>query len=160
MSRIRVKYIKESYGVKPGTEKNLRPDEVRELKKLGIVEVIGDAKASKKQDSTVNKIVVEKVVTELSDFEKAIAEAAKKEADELVEKEKEDAVNLYNERKALLMPFWEFMKEDHLSVDFGALPQESFDIILKEVEDTFNEAQEKDLKEKVESEKAEAIAKK
>jgi hypothetical protein len=53
--------------------------------------------------------------------------------------------SLYDSRKEALMPFWEFMKEDHLSIDFGALPKESFDIILQEVEEAFDKAQEEQL---------------
>ena len=59
--------------------------------------------------------------------------------------EEKDESKLYDERKAQLVPFWEFMKEDHLSIDFGALPQESFDIILQEVEAAFDKAQEEQL---------------
>lgn len=59
--------------------------------------------------------------------------------------EEKDESKLYDERKAQLIPFWEFMKEEHLSVDFGALPQESFDIILQEVEEAFDKAQEEQL---------------
>ena len=45
---------------------------------------------------------------------------------------KEKAVQLYNSRKEALLPFWNYLKDDHKSVDFSELPQESFDIILAE----------------------------
>lgn len=53
--------------------------------------------------------------------------------------------NLYDSRKEALMPFWEFLKEDHKSADFGKLPQESFEIILREAEAEFDKAQEEQL---------------
>ena len=46
---------------------------------------------------------------------------------------KAKAVELYNKRKEELIPYWQFLKEDQISADFGELPQESFDIILREV---------------------------
>lgn len=41
--------------------------------------------------------------------------------------------NLYLQRKEQLIPYWNFLKEDHRGVDYSELPQESFDIILREV---------------------------
>jgi hypothetical protein len=59
------------------------------------------------------------------------AEKKAKEEAELAEKK----VQLYNERKELLIPYWNFLKEGQNNIDFGEIPQESFDIILNEVKD-------------------------
>lgn len=43
---------------------------------------------------------------------------------------------LYLARKEALMPFWDSLKEDHKSVDYSALSEEEFNIILKEAEES------------------------
>lgn len=42
-------------------------------------------------------------------------------------------VVLFYKRKEELAPFWEQLKEDQISIDFGKLSEESYQIILKEV---------------------------
>ena len=63
-------------------------------------------------------------------YEDKLAEEAKIEAERL---EAEKKAELYKTRKEELLPFWDFVKEDHKSADFGELPKEAFDIILGEV---------------------------
>lgn len=55
-----------------------------------------------------------------------------REEEKLKEEERQKKVILYNERKELLIPYWNHLKEDLKSADYGELPQESFDIILHE----------------------------
>lgn len=57
-------------------------------------------------------------------------EQIKKELE--IKAEQDRKVKLYSDRKEQLIPFWNYLKYDHKSVDFGELPQESFDIILNE----------------------------
>lgn len=52
---------------------------------------------------------------------------------------------LYLERKEKLMPFWEFLHEDHKSADFALWPEETFEIILKEAESAYTEDEQKFL---------------
>lgn len=82
---------------------------------------------------SLGEISEERYATLLTDskaaYEARIA-AAKKAEEERVEKEKK--VKLYYERKELLIPYWGFLKGDQPSTDFGELPEESFQIILKE----------------------------
>ena len=42
-------------------------------------------------------------------------------------------VKLHGERKELLIPYWTYLKGDQSSTDFGKIPEESFNVILKEV---------------------------
>lgn len=67
-----------------------------------------------------------------ANLQKEAKEQADKKA-ELEAIERENAVKLYNARKQLLIPYWSFLKVDQASIDFSALPQESFDIIHAEV---------------------------
>lgn len=63
---------------------------------------------------------------------------AKREIEKQAEEarlEEERKAKLYRSRKNELIEFWAFLKNDHKSVNFGSLSQESFDIILKEVKD-------------------------
>lgn len=57
-------------------------------------------------------------------------EAERKAEEERLEQERK--VELYNTRKGQLMAYWDYMKEDNKSADFGELPEESFTIILNE----------------------------
>jgi len=66
-------------------------------------------------------------------YEKRLEEEAKIEAERL---EAEKKVQLYKTRKEELLPLWNFLKEDHKSIDFGEIPEESFRIILDEVKET------------------------
>ena len=61
-------------------------------------------------------------------------EQIKKELE--IKAEQDRKVKLYSDRKEQLIPFWNYLKHDHKSADFGELPQESFDIILNEVKET------------------------
>jgi hypothetical protein len=61
---------------------------------------------------------------------------AKVQADKKLQEEnelKEQKVKLYQQRKEMLLPYWSFLKGDQSSADFSELPQESFDILLREV---------------------------
>lgn len=62
---------------------------------------------------------------------KAKQEALDKAAAEKFEQEKKE--KLYYSRKEQLIPYWSFLKGDQPSIDFGEIPQEQFDIILREV---------------------------
>lgn len=64
-----------------------------------------------------------------ADYEARI-EAEKKAEQERLEQERK--VELYNTRKGQLIIYWDFMKEDNKSADFGELTEESFTIILNE----------------------------
>jgi hypothetical protein len=61
---------------------------------------------------------------------------AKEQADKKLQEEnelKEQKVKLYQQRKEMLLPYWSFLKGDQSSADFSGFPQESFDILLREV---------------------------
>lgn len=72
------------------------------------------------------------------------------EAERKAEEERKEAerkAELYRTRKDQLIPFWNLLKEDHKSCDFGELPQESFDIMLREVKvakENYDKKQEED----------------
>jgi hypothetical protein len=66
----------------------------------------------------------------------------RKEAERKAEEERreqERKVKLYNERKNILIPFWSYLKKDHINIDFGELSEDSFNILLKEVKETKKE---------------------
>lgn len=81
----------------------------------------------------------------------AIKKAEEDAENERVEAEKK--VQLYRDRKELLLPYWDFMKEDHLSADFGELPEDSFNIMLREVKKTKSDYQLKQEKIQIENER-------
>lgn len=61
---------------------------------------------------------------------------AKKDAEAKAEQEaieRDRKYKLHNARKDQLIPYWIYLKGDQVSIDFGELPQESFDILLREV---------------------------
>lgn len=76
-------------------------------------------------------------------FEKLLADSkaayqAQKDAEKKAEEERleqERKFKLHNERKNLLIPYWTFLKGDQISTDFGEIPEESFQIILKEAKE-------------------------
>lgn len=93
-------------------------------------------------------------------------EQIKKELE--IKAEQDRKVKLYADRKEQLIPFWNYLKHDHKSADFGELPQESFDIILNEVKEAkrLSDAAEEEtrlenerLKAEVQKQKEEADAK-
>lgn len=60
---------------------------------------------------------------------------AKEQADKKAQQEaieRENAVKLYNSRKEILLPYWNFLRGDQASIDFSALSYEDFDIIYNE----------------------------
>jgi hypothetical protein len=90
---------------------------------------------------------------------KADHEKMLKEQEEQRKKEEEEQrlVELYNNRKEELIPYWNYLKGDTKSADFSALPKESFDLILDEAK----EAKKVDDEKKVELQKeAEELRKK
>lgn len=64
-------------------------------------------------------------------------EQERKAKEEEIEREKK--VALYNSRKEQLIPYWEFIHLDTKSSDFSELPEESFEIILKEAKKAHKE---------------------
>lgn len=89
--------------------------------------------------------------------EKLHAEKEAKKATEVqAEKdriERERKVELYNTRKEQLIPYWHMLQGDQASTDFGEIPQESFDIILREVKAAHKQKTIDDEKMRVENEK-------
>lgn len=78
------------------------------------------------------------------------------EAERLAEekrKEDERKAALYSERKNDLIPFWEFLKEDIRSCDFGELPEESFRIILEEAREEKKKEEERKVRIEQENER-------
>lgn len=78
-------------------------------------------------------------------------EAEKKAELERIEKQKK--VDLYHKRKELLIPYWQFLKGDQPSIDFGEIPEDSFQIILKEVKEAKKQKDVADEKMRLENEK-------
>ncbi len=67
--------------------------------------------------------------------------------------ERERKVELYRSRKEQLIPYWSFLRGDQPSIDFGEIPEESFQIILKEVKTAQKQKEIDDEKIRVENEK-------
>lgn len=76
------------------------------------------------------------------DFE-ARQESKRKEDEARIERERK--AKLYHSRKDLLIPYWTFLKGDQISIDFGEISEDEFNIILMEVK----EAQQKDKAERM-----------
>lgn len=85
-------------------------------------------------------------------------EQIKKELE--IKAEQDRKVKLYADRKEQLIPFWNYLKHDHKSADFGELPQESFDIILNEVKETKRLADVAEEETRLENERLKAEAQK
>lgn len=80
-----------------------------------------------------------------------------KQQKEQEEKLKIEQLNLYNSRKEQLIPFWNFLKHDHKSADFGMLPEDSFQIILNEAKQLYDADQKAKADLKAENEKLQKI---
>jgi hypothetical protein len=77
------------------------------------------AKAQAKADKAARKLAESQ--------EKERQEQAQKDAEEKAYREKFDS------RKAKIFPYWSFLKGDQISIDWGVISQEDFDIIYNEV---------------------------
>lgn len=89
------------------------------------------------------------------------------EAKERAEKERierENAIRLHNDRKNVLIPFWQFLSDSQKSLDYSTISQSEFEMIIgscklrkKEHDDrqTEIEAENKRLAEKIEAERVE-----
>lgn len=81
--------------------------------------------------------------------------AIKAEKDRVDEEKRKAKVELYNKRKEMLIPYWEYLNIDHKGIDYSELPEESFIIIYNEVIKIKDDAEKKlaDEKEKIRQEK-------
>lgn len=90
-----------------------------------------------------------------TNFEKAEKLRLEKEEADRIAAEK---VELYNTRKSVLIEFWDYLKDDHKSADFGEWPTETFEIILNEVKENKQKAIQKAKKQEEENKKLKAEA--
>lgn len=89
---------------------------------------------------------------------KAEIEAAEMEKKRL--EEEKIKVELYNSRKEILIPFWNFLKEDHKSADFSELPEDTFIVLLNEAKEAKLKKEAADEAQRIENKKLKEAAEK
>lgn len=121
---------------------------MRKEKLLSIGITVDDSELLKVDDAQFLQLFNEFYEVHLTEkAEKLRKEEEKQKA--IIEAERNRKVEIYNERKAALMPYWNFLKSDQISIDFSELSDEDFQIIFKEVyeaKELFDEEQ-KELEE-------------
>lgn len=137
-------------------EEQKRLDELKKNRESQILELGSELQGIQLELMTDEVFENYKKGVELSlKAQKEEAERLKKE-----DEEKQLKIKLYNDRKEKLIPFWNFLHEDHKSCDFGELPEESFDIILNEAKQSKTKSDQEAEKIKKAKEKAERENKK
>lgn len=126
------------------------PERKEKLATIGIIEMHDD-KILDMDEKKFAEFFVDEKMKYLEKKQEEIEEnvrIAKEEQEEKEKIERQKAMRVHNDRRNILIPFWNFVGEEHKSGDLGELSDESFEIILNDAKKLKEEKEEADEKQR------------